>query len=69
MNDILILIAGFIVAIILAVWAASKQLEKSVYETFKKIGIKALGIIALINIFNSSSDRMSDDSSDPKAED
>jgi len=44
-----------IITVIIAIWLGKLYTEKSVYETFKKIGIKALGIIALINIFNYSS--------------
>jgi len=64
--DILILIVAFILAVILGAWAASKQLEKSLYETFKQIGIKALSIIGIINIFNIGSEQLfkDEDSSD-----
>ncbi len=66
MIDILILIVAFILAVILGAWAASKQLEKSLYETFKQIGIKALSIIGIINIFNIGSEQLfkDEDSSD-----
>ncbi len=65
MNDILILIVGFIIAAILGAWAASKQLENSIYETFKKIGIKALSIIGIINIFTIGSEQLSEDNNSP----
>ena len=61
MNDILILIVGFIIAAILGAWVASKQLENSIYEIFKKIGIKALSIIGIINIFTIGSEQLSED--------
>ncbi len=61
MNDILILIIASILAVILGAWAASKQLEKSLYETFKQIGIKALSIIGIINIFTIGSEQLFED--------
>jgi uncharacterized membrane protein len=60
-NDILILIIASILAVILGAWAASKQLEKSLYETFKQIGIKALSIIGIINIFTIGSEQLFED--------
>ena len=60
-SSLLFLIAGLMIAVILGAWLASKHLEKSVYETFKKLGYKALYIIALVNIFSDDPDKLHDD--------
>lgn len=60
-SSLLFLIAGLMVAVILGAWLASKHLEKSVYETFKKLGYKALYIIALVDIFSDDPDKLHDD--------
>jgi hypothetical protein len=60
-NDILILIIASILAVTLGFWAASKQLKKSLYETFKQIGIKALSIIGIIDILTIGSEQLFED--------
>lgn len=60
-SSLLFLIAGLMIAVILGAWLASKHLEKSVYETFKKLGYKALYIIALVDIFSDDPDKLHDD--------
>jgi hypothetical protein len=60
-SSLFFLIAGLMIAVVLGAWLASKHLEKSVYETFKKLGYKALYIIALFNIFDTDSDELHKD--------
>jgi len=62
MKTILIVL-GAIGAIFLGTWLGTRELnnssdklKNSIYESFKKVGIKALSLFAFINIFNSSSE-------------
>lgn len=69
MLEIIIYIILAIVIITLLIRYEFKKLEGEVIATIKRLGYKTLAFFALINIFNSSSNELPDDSSDPKAED
>ena len=65
-----IFIVVMLISVIGAVWVSKKYFEKSIYETFKTIGVKALGLIALLNVFSYGSDKLLEyDSTDPEQED
>lgn len=61
----IIFLVVLIFSIGVSLWVAKKYFEKSVYETFKTIGVKALAFFAIFNIFASNND-LHDDSSDTK---
>lgn len=63
---LILIIAGGMILGALAGYYKSKQ---ELYEVFKKLGIKTLALLAFINIFNFSNDKLHDNSSNSKPED
>lgn len=69
MLEIIIYVILAIVIITLLTRYEFKKLEGEVIATIKRLGYKTLAFFALFNIFNSSSNELPDNSSDPKEED
>lgn len=72
----LIIVLGTISAISMGAWLGTRELNGStnklkntINESFKKFGVKALSLLAIINIFNASSSELPDNSSDEKTPD
>lgn len=61
MLEIIIYIVLAIVIIALLIRYEFKKLESEVFQSIKRLGIKALSIIGIINIFTIGSEQLSED--------
>lgn len=69
MLDIIIYVALAIVIIALLIKYEFKKLEGEVFQSIKRLGIKALGLLAIINIFSSSNSELPESKEDNKESD
>jgi len=68
MLEIIIYVSLAIIIISLLIRYEFKKLETEIFQSIKRLGIKALGLLAIINIFNSSNDKLHDNSSNGEQE-
>jgi L-lactate permease len=69
MLEIIIYIILAIVIIALLIRYEFKKLERDVFQSIKRLGIKALSIFAVFNIFNSSNNELPKSEQDNKESD